>query len=254
MPYYKIRPLHVGTFPTFEKSMFLFGVDPGKKISVPIVSWLIEGDKGEKVLVDTGPSSSDAPTSSFHTNFESKHEQRIDQVLLSNGVDPEEIEHVIFTHLHFDHCYHPELLKNAKFYVQRSELLYAIHPIEWNHPFYEFNLLPGVTPSWLQVYDRLHPVDGDVELFPGIEMIHLPGHTPGLSGVAVNTTKGIYLIGGDAVPLMENWEGNGRQKHIPSAMVTDMIAYAHSFKKMENITDKVLPGHDFRAFDSKVWG
>jgi N-acyl homoserine lactone hydrolase len=253
MPYYTIKPLHVGTFPSFEKSMFLFGVEPGTKIPAPCISWLIEGEKGEKIVVDTGPHDSDAPTACYHNAIERADVHRIDQALLAVGVHPDEVQIVIFTHLHWDHCYNPGLLKNAKFYVQRSELAYAIDPIEWNSPYYE-SKLPGIKPPWFEVYDRLHTVDGDLELLPGILFVHLPGHTPGSAGVAVHTVKGTYLIAGDTVPLIENWEGNAKQKHIPSAMMTDLIAYYHSFKKIEKITDKVLPAHDFRAFDSKVWG
>ena len=253
MTSYKIRPMCVGKFPQFEKSMFLIGVEPGTKIPAPCISWLIEGEKGEKILVDTGPHASDAPTACYHNPIERSEGQRIDQALLAEGVDPEEIRLVIFTHLHWDHCYNPGLLKNATFYVQRSELAYAIDPIEWSNKAYETKI-PGIKPPWFEISDHLNTVDGDAELLPGISFLHLPGHSPGSAGVAVNTSKGVYVIGGDTIPLLENWEGNAKHRHIPSAMLTDLIAYYNSFKKIEKITDKVLASHDFRSLDSKVWG
>lgn len=93
-----------------------------------------------------------------------------------------------------------------------------------------------------------------MELFPVIPFILLPGHTPGSAGVLVKTAKGMIMIGGDTVPLLDNWEGNAKQKHIPSAMMVDMIAYYQSFQKIERLSEIVLPAHDFRAFDQAVWG
>ncbi|GAB6173950.1 N-acyl homoserine lactonase family protein [Paradesulfitobacterium aromaticivorans] len=253
MTSYKIRPLHVGTFPTFEKSMFLLGVDPGTKIPAPCISWLIEGTNGGKVLVDTGPHAADAPSAPYHNKIERTYEHRIDRVLLDVGVDPEEIEMVIFTHLHWDHCYNLEYFKKATFYVQTSELAYAIDPIEWGYKSYDIKIA-GSKPPWFEIHDRLQTVEGDVGLMPGILFAHLPGHSPGSAGVAVNTKQGVYLIAGDTIPLVENWEGNAKQKHIPSAILTDLISYYNSFKKIEKLTDRVLASHDFRSLDSKVWG
>lgn len=250
---YRIRPIKVGVFPRFEKSMFLLGVDPGTKIPAPCIAWLIEGENGEKILVDTGPHASDYATSCFHNPVERSDIQRIDRALRAENVDPDEIKTVIFTHLHWDHCYNAAYLKNAMFYVQKDELHYAIDPIEWHYAHYDAKLA-GVNPPWFDVFCRLRTVRGDAELFPGISFILLPGHTPGSAGVLVKTAKGMIMLGGDTVPLLENWEGNAKQKHIPSAMMVDMIAYYHSFKKIETLADFVLPAHDFRAFDQSVWG
>src|SRR5262249_42586222 len=67
---------------------------------------------------------------------------------------------------------------------------------------------PGYGPRWMPVFDRMQVVDGDVELLPGLDLVCLPGHTPGMQGVSVATAGGAYLIAGDAVPLYENWEGD----------------------------------------------
>ena len=253
---YLIRPIMVGRFPSFEKSIFLMGVEPGRKIASPCVSWLIEGSTGEKILVDTGPHETNHPTARYHSGYgavEQSEEERLDRALQAQGVDPEEIKLVIFTHLHWDHCHNVSFLKNAEFYIQKKELQYATNPIPWHRGSFEVGI-PGVEPPWLEIFDRFKVVDGDIEILPGINYILLPGHTPGSAGVSVKTAKGTYVIAGDMVPLMENWEGNSRQRHIPSCLMSNVFDYYHSFEKLEKISDFVLPAHDFRVFDSKTWG
>lgn len=251
--YFKIKPLLVGVFPSFERSTFLLGVEFGTKMKAPCIAWLLEGENGEKILVDTGPHLTDSPSARFHSKIDCSESQRIDQVLIAEGVDPLEIKKVVFTHLHWDHCHHCDYLKNASFTVQKKEADYAANPIEWHRGSYESGL-EGIQAPWSSVQDRLQIVDGDVEITPGIHMIHLPGHTPGCAGLTVNTRKGTFVIAGDAVPLLENWEGIGSRRHIPSALMTDIFQYYQSFEKLEEIGGIVLPAHDFRTFDCKTWG
>lgn len=249
---YTIKPLLVGMFPTFEKSTFVLGLDPGTKVRAPCIAWLIEGERGEKVLIDTGPHGSEAPTARYHNRIEQAPHHRLDQALKAAGVDPQEVGTVIFTHLHWDHCYHPELLSHAAFYVQKSELTYAIDPIEWHRTAFESGI-PDGPPPWFGIFPRLHPISGDREIFPGLIVYHLPGHTPGSAGIAIHTRAGVYLVAGDTIPMMENWEGNRKQRHIPSALVTNALDYFHSFQRIEQIADHILPSHDLRALDQSIY-
>lgn len=249
---YTIRPLLVGEFPRFELSIFVLGLEPGTKVRAPCIVWLIEGEQGEKVLVDTGPHAADAPTAHYHNKLEQREEQKLDRALKAAGVEPEEINTVLFTHLHWDHCYHPSRLPNARFYVQAQELAYAVAPIPWHRSAFESGIPEG-NPPWFEVFNRITPVDGDFEVLPGVVYHLLPGHTPGSAGITVKTRQGVYCIAGDTVPRMENWEGNAKQRHIPSALVTDTIAYYKSFQRMEQLADRVLPSHDPRAFDQAIY-
>ena len=253
---YVIRPIRVGGFVEFEKSIFLMGVDPGTKIACPCVAWLIEGANGEKVLLDTGPHATEFPTARLHAGYgvlERADGERIDQALLAHGVDPAEIETVIFSHLHWDHCHNAAYLPNAEFYVQDKELKYAINPIPWHRGSFESGI-PEFQPPWFDIFDRLKVVDGDVEILPGLIYVLLPGHTPGSAGISVQTAKGSYIIAGDMIPLMENWEGSSTRRHIPSSLVTNIFEYFESFGKIERLAEKVLPSHDARAFDFSTWG
>lgn len=249
---FTIKPLVVGIFPAFEKSTFVLGLDPGTKVQAPCIAWLIEGEQGQKVLVDTGPHAPDAPTARYHNRLEQSPEQQLVPALQAAGVAPEEIETVIFTHLHWDHCYHGALLPNATFYVQASELVYAVDPIDWHRSAFEAGIPEGV-PPWFPIFSRLRTLPGDTEVLPGLTCYHLPGHTPGSAGIAVRTRQGVYLVAGDTIPRVENWEGNAKQRHIPSALVTNAIDYYHSLERIEQIADHVLPSHDLRACDQAIY-
>jgi glyoxylase-like metal-dependent hydrolase (beta-lactamase superfamily II) len=253
---YTITPLLVGIFPSFEKSFFLQGTDYGVKIRAPCISWLVQAERGETLVVDTGPHAGDAPTSHLHNRLEVNPEHRVDRALQQHGVDPGEVSTVLFSHLHFDHCYHAEVFTNPKtrFLVQRADLQYAIAPIAWHRASFESGL-PGIRPPWFNIFDRLEAVDGDIEVLPGIGFVALPGHTPGSAGVTVHTRRGTHLLAGDTISLLDNWEGSIRgQRHIPPGSLTDAIACYQSFQKIERLADVVLASHDFRMFDVSRYG
>lgn len=252
MESYKIRPLQVGIVTGIDQSTMLSGIGFGTKLRLPCVAWLIEGAKGEKILVDSGPPEAGAPAERYHAHkIERADNERVDQALLAIGVDPSEIQIVILTHLHYDHCHNGRFFPKASFYVDSEELAFAKDPIEWQAGGFDANL-PGIDPPWREVESRLRTFDADVELLPGLKFLRLPGHTPGSAGVAVKTARGTCVIAGDTVPLMANWEGNTNHRRIPPAMGnTNLIDLYHSFKKIENVADVVIPSHDYRTLEMR---
>jgi glyoxylase-like metal-dependent hydrolase (beta-lactamase superfamily II) len=253
---FTITPLLVGVFPSFEKSFFLAGTEYGVKITAPCISWLVQGERGETIVVDTGPHAGDAPTSHLHTRLEVNPEHRVDRALLQQGVDPADVSTVIFSHLHFDHCYHAEVFTNpsTRFLVQRADLQYAIAPIPWHRASFESGI-PGTRPPWFSVFDRIEAIDGDVEVMPGIGFVALPGHTPGSAGVTVRTRRGVHMLAGDTISLVDNWEGSTRgQRHIAPGSLVDVVACYQTFEKIERLAEVVLASHDFRMFEVARYG
>ncbi len=53
------------------------------------------------------------------------------------GYKPEEIDIVVFTHLHWDHCFYMEKFTNAEFYVNKKEYEFAMNPIPLYFKSYE---------------------------------------------------------------------------------------------------------------------
>jgi len=102
--------------------------------------------------------------------------------LASRGVAPEDVTHVVLTHLHFDHAgWNTRLdgagrpvvtFPRARYLVQRGEWDDALHPTELNRGTYlPENLLP------VEEARRFEFVKGDFELLPGLKFFVTGGHT-----------------------------------------------------------------------------
>jgi N-acyl homoserine lactone hydrolase len=96
------------------------------------------------------------------------------------------IDLVINTHLHFDHCGGNHLFAGRPIYVQRRELDDA--RTEEDYTIREWVEAPGV---------QYIPVDGALELLPGLRLVAAPGHTPGSQIVVVETLEGSAVVAGD---------------------------------------------------------
>jgi N-acyl homoserine lactone hydrolase len=94
---------------------------------------------------------------------------------------------VVNTHLHFDHCGGNHLFANKPIYVQRRELEDARSQDDYT--IREWVEAPGV---------RYVPVDGELELLPGLRLLPAPGHTPGTQVVVVETGGRPVVVAGDA--------------------------------------------------------
>ena len=97
------------------------------------------------------------------------------------------IDIVVNTHLHADHCGGNHLFPDKPIYVQRRELDDARNEDDYTIP--EWVTAPGL---------RYVPVDGELDLLPGIRLVPAPGHTPGTQVVVVETGRRPVVICGDA--------------------------------------------------------
>ncbi len=125
--------------------------------------------------------------------------------LAAAGYKPEDIDFVINTHLHFDHCggntYKGEkgdikpTFPRARYVIQKGEWEAATHPNEREKPSYlGENFLP------LQDFGLLELVDGDLEIAPGVEVVLTPGHTSRHQCVKVRSGGQTLFYLGDLVP------------------------------------------------------
>lgn len=244
----KIHVLSTGRFLAAEKSNFTYQMDQGVKIESPILMFFIEGAESN-ILVDTGGSDPEWAAKHHHP-LERRPEEEPLAALRSLGVEPGDVDLIINTHLHWDHCFNNRLFPRARVLVQEAEMRYAIAPLDCQALFYESQAV-GLTPSWLQSLERIHAVRGETQLEEGISLVPLPGHTLGSQGVLVQLTNGPCLLAGDNCPLFENWEGNQTQDHIPPGIHVNLTDCYDSFALMEKITDRILPGHDLKALDMK---
>ena len=243
---YTIEPVCLGYFLDFEQSKFTYGIHQGVKIDVPLLFWIVKGPEGV-LLVDTGSDVSPEAGQRHGLKIRAVYND-YRQALAEHDVDPLEVKEIILTHLHWDHCYHLEHFPNAVIYSQKQEVQYAIAPIDIHYVVYERNK-PDYLPAWLPYVNRMKLLDGDCVLHEGIEIYTLPGHTKGQQGVLVDTLLGKILICGDAFAMYENYEN-----HIPPAQHISLEVCEETDKKAHRLTDIILPGHDMKVLEQKVYG
>src|SRR6478735_1769740 len=103
------------------------------------------------------------------------------------NLDLGRIDIVVNTHLHFDHCGGNHRFAGQPIYVQRRELDDARTQEDYTIP--QWVDAPGV---------QYVPVDGELELLPGVRLVPAPGHTPGTQVVVVEAGERPVVLAGDA--------------------------------------------------------
>ncbi|HEY1866047.1 MAG TPA: MBL fold metallo-hydrolase [Candidatus Acidoferrales bacterium] len=151
--------------------------DDRNRITLAMNSLLIR-TAGKWILVETGAGDKwDAKRQDIYV-FEGR---RLPEQLADRGVRPEQIDLVVNTHLHFDHCgWNTHMVNgkvvptfpNARYIVQRGEFEHAWHPTERDRAsYFPENFEPmAATGQW-------DLIDDDRAIAPGVELIRAPGHT-----------------------------------------------------------------------------
>ncbi len=237
----RVYPLNAGSV-FVDKSILTAHMNYGKEIEVPSIVWLIDGGP-ELVVVDTsfGPPKL---MEQWHWRVKRTQEQEIVRLLESRKISPSDVGTVVISHLHWDHCWNLGLFEKSRIIVQRSELEYARNPLYF-HAWAFDSPSTGRKADWHQT--KFTEVDGDCEVFDGLQLLLTPSHTYGDQSVLLNQK---YLITPDLVPLYENWVGNRLIKHIPSPYY-DARAMAESISRVERLVENsgvlLLPSHDFEV-------
>jgi N-acyl homoserine lactone hydrolase len=134
------------------------------------------------------------------------------------GLDLASIDVVVNTHLHFDHCGGNHLVTGRPVYVQRRELDDARTQEDYTIPAWVDP--PGV---------RYVPVDGELELLPGIRLVPAPGHTPGSQVVVVETGGRPVVVAGDtAVWFGELDDPRTEGQRLVRALAPELVWLSHT--------------------------
>lgn len=240
MSRYVIHPIVVGT-KIFDKGMMTYQYGYGQPYTIPIYAWYLEGGD-RKVLVDTGemsPIQSDDRENQIGGKI-----YTFEEGLGRWGLSPEDIDIVIHTHLHNDHCENDYKCINAVFYVHEKELerIHSPHPLDFR---YLEDYIEEVEEN-----DQMRTVFHDTEILPGIQVMHTPAHTEGGLTVLVDTPKGRAVITGFCV-IMENFEPPKEIRAMemevipPGTMVNPYQAY-DIMTKVRDMADILLPLHEPR--------
>jgi N-acyl homoserine lactone hydrolase len=226
---YSITPLLTGVRNP-DQGIMTYQKGYGKRIWLPIWSFLVQGG-GHNILVDTGLDENELITPAGFLEETGLEPASIIDCLARWDLDPADIDTVINTHLHDDHCGNNGLFTKAVFYAHRQEIefCHSPHPIDHRYDPY---FIEGI------VFEE---VDDSREIVPGITVMNSPGHSPGGLSVRVATGEGLAVITGFCCNR-ENFPANGPAV-CPGVHLNAMAAW-DSIQKVKELGGIILPLHD----------
>ncbi len=199
--------------------------------------------EGRNILVDTGIGNR---LGKRRCEIYNPSEFELVQNLEALGVKASELTDVILTHLHFDHAggvvseadgtdflTFPE----AVFHIQQSEWQMAENPDKLNKAAYQFEH----QLSLLARAGRLHLIDGEVEIAPGVWVRKTGGHSVGMQIVEVLADSVPYIYAGDIIPT---------RFHLPMAITSSYdVCREDTYKAKQMIYDRLIQGNGFLLLD-----
>ena len=233
MKTYRIRPLLLIKV-ELDMGILTYRYKYGTKIQAPVYCWYIEG-ADQNILVDTG---ADAELATSYRGFPAEEITSFEEALTSLGLKPDDIDLVIQTHLHWDHCANTSKCKNARVLVTEDELRFAFSPHPLIGASYKKDLLKGL---------NFVIVNGQYEVAPGIQLIPAPGHSVGTQAVAIDTDQGKAVITGFCC-LKENFEPPEEVREIMPVIIPgthlNAIDAFESTLRIKGLADILIPMHE----------
>ena len=158
---------------------------------------------GKNILVETG--AGDKLDSKRRSIYGVEHTTTLAESLRGVGAAPEDIDIVVNTHLHFDHCGGDTCFDSAgravpafaraRYIVQRGELEHARRPTERDRASYMPENFEPMAAS-----GQWDAVEGDTEIVPGVELVRVPGHTRDMQCVRITSGGRTAFFFADLVP------------------------------------------------------
>lgn len=244
----KFWPILTGQH-TYEKTLSTRGVGHGEIIKAPILAYLIETKNG-RILFDVGCDYQKIQQPDLrqkyyeHDGFpfgppDMDESQQLPNKLEILGLQPEDVDMVFCSHLHFDHAGGLCEFCHAEVHVHSQEMSAAKQPADEAYFLSDFDL----PLNWkIQT--------GEYDLVDGVRAIETPGHTAGHMSMYIELPKGQpILLAGDAADLMENIENE-----IPPGLCwqdNEELAI-ESIQKLKRLSLQekaaLWPNHDWQFF------
>ncbi len=179
------------------------------------------------ILIDTGPSSRRA---------------FLYKALQARDLTPDDIDIIILTHMHWDHCQNTDLFKNARVVVNPTEIDYARNPNPWD-------LAVAAGMADLMRTMKIDVVSEGDTIVDGVSVLETPGHTKGHMSVLAEVDGEKVLLAGDAMP-----ESGTVARGMPYNIFWDLEDAKESVEKMVASSRVFYPGHDrpFRVDDERI--
>jgi glyoxylase-like metal-dependent hydrolase (beta-lactamase superfamily II) len=224
-----------------------------KWTKIPVYCVLIDQPDG-KILFDTGchPEAMNgywpAGLRSCFPFYFNDNQSLLNQLKLA-GTEPREIKTLILSHLHLDHAGNSWLFRQADVYVHKKDYDYGKSLIDSSPDPKDHG---AYVKADLEIpKNKIHFVTGDYSLNKNIQLISLPGHTPGILGLMVHLpNEGTLIFPSDALYTKENYGPPVKM----SGIVYDSVAFRESIEKIRSLQKKfdakVIFSHDMPLFNT----
>jgi LDH2 family malate/lactate/ureidoglycolate dehydrogenase/glyoxylase-like metal-dependent hydrolase (beta-lactamase superfamily II) len=153
-------------------------------------------------------------------------------VLARGGIAAEHIDHVVVSHLHYDHAGGLRSFRSVPVWVQADELRFARSPAVYQRELYDAEDFEHEL-NWQQL-DGGHDLFGD----GAVTIVPTPGHTPGHQALCVELAGGLHVLAADASYL----DAAMRIRHLPGVVWNpdSMVASWEQLEALERDRDATL--------------
>ncbi|MFG1446267.1 MAG: MBL fold metallo-hydrolase [Thermoplasmatales archaeon] len=182
--------------PVWEK---YFKPDVNNKITLATNVLVIRKDKNV-ALVDLGMG--DKFDSKLERIYEINRTKTLLQDLSEKGIGREDVTHILITHGHLDHTGWATFNRqgtieptfpNARYFIQEETLKEIREPNQKTRPNYNYL-------NFENLDSHLELLNGDEEVFPGVELVKSGGHTKGHQIVILRIGNNTFTYFGDLIP------------------------------------------------------
>jgi glyoxylase-like metal-dependent hydrolase (beta-lactamase superfamily II) len=211
--------LTLGDFELTAVSDGIYHLDGGAFFGVvPKTMWQRKIQPDEKNMVPTGLNSVVVRTGHhtvlIETGIGNKLSDRMVKIygqpaqLLDNlaaaGIGPEDIDVVINSHLHFDHCGWNTIRKGDRMVATFPKAQYYAQEAEWQHGRrqHERDAISYISDNYdpLISSGQMHLLHGDQEIVPGVFVKIFPGHTQNMQAVIIKSGGKTACYISDLIP------------------------------------------------------
>jgi glyoxylase-like metal-dependent hydrolase (beta-lactamase superfamily II) len=179
-------------------------------------------------------------------------DHRLADDLAAAGWDLSDIDAVVASHLHLDHA-------GGLAQFAGTDVPVYVHADELGYAYLSARTDAGSVAYVAEDFDHdlnWRVIHGDHTVDEGFELLHLPGHTPGMLGARLDTPDGPVVFTGDVAYVAANWEGAS----LSTSLLSSSEAWAESRRRLRELVRRtgadVLLGHDLDRFEAHApgWG
>jgi len=181
-------------------------VDANNRVPTGLNSILVHGDD-KNVLIDTGVGNK---LPEKMVEIYGQPAKLLDQ-LSTTGVSPDEVDIVINTHLHFDHCGWNTVRQNNEMVATFPKAKYYVQHGEWEHAHQnQRDAVSYLTDNYDPLVEsgQMQLLRGDQEIVPGISVKVFPGHTRDMQAVIIQSGGQTACYISDLIPSSAHLELN----------------------------------------------